>query len=85
MNTYLSQLSHEQMSNTVIWNNKFICINNKSIFNQGLVIKGMIRVGDLVTENNQFIFQFNGRCANFSPKDVFDLMASVDAISVPWQ
>ena len=49
------ELSHEQISNTVLWNNKFICINNKSVFNQSLVSKGIIKIGDLVTEKNQFI------------------------------
>ena len=78
-------LSHEQISNIVLWNNKFICINGKSVFNQSLVSKGIVRIGDLVTEKNQFIFQCNQSRVNFSPKDIFDLMSLVDAIPAPWR
>ena len=79
------ELSHEQISNTVLWNNKFICINNKSVFNQSLVSKGIIKIGDLVTEKNQFISQCNQSRMNLSPKDIFDLMSLVDAIPAPWR
>ena len=79
------ELSHEQISNTVLWNNKFICINNKSVFNQRLVSKGIIKIGDLVTEKNQFISQCNQSRVNLSPKDIFDLMSLVDAIPAPWR
>ncbi|XP_068704462.1 uncharacterized protein [Montipora foliosa] len=79
------ELSHEQISNTVLWNNKFICINNKSVLNQSLVSKGKIKIGDLVTEKNQFISQCNQSRVNLSPKDIFDLMSLVDAIPAPWR
>ena len=45
------ELSHEEILNTVIWNNKFICINGKSVFNQSLISKGLFRIGDLVSVN----------------------------------
>ena len=44
------EMSHEEISNTIIWNNKFICINGKSVFNIRLASKGLIRIRDLVTE-----------------------------------
>ena len=75
-------MSHEEISNTVIRNNKFICINGQSVFNIKLASKGLIRIGDLVTEGNQFIIRCNLRQWDFSPKDVFDLMAVIDAIPV---
>ena len=79
------EMSHEEISNTVIWNNKFTCINGKSVFNIRLASKGLIRIGDLVTEGNQFIIRCNVRQWDFSPKDVFDLMAVIDAIPVAWR
>ena len=79
------EMSHEEISNTVIWNNKFIFINGKSVFNIRLTSKGLIRIGDLVTEGKQFISQCNVRQRDFSPKDVFDLMALIDAIPAPWR
>ena len=79
------ELSPEEISNTVIWNNKFICIDGKSIFNSRLSSKGLIRIGDLVTESNQFISNSNLRQWDFSPKDIFNLMAIIDAIPAPWR
>ena len=59
------------MSNTVIKNNKFICINGKSTFNSRSNSKGLIRIGDLVAESNQFISNSNLiRKWDFCPKDV---------------
>ena len=79
------ELSPEEISHTIIWNNKFICIDGKSIFNSRLNSKGLIRIGDLVTESNQFISNSNLWQWDFSPKDVFNLMAIIDAIPVPWR
>ena len=50
-----------------------------------MVSEGIVKIGDLVTEKNQFIFQCNQSRVNFSPKDIFDLMSLVDAIPVPWR
>ena len=50
-----------------------------------MVSKGLIRIGDLVTEGNQFIIRCNLRQGDFSPKDVFDFMVVIDAIPVPWR
>ena len=47
--------------------------------------EGLIRIGDLVTEGDQFISQCYLRQRDFSPKDVFDLMALIDAIPAPWR
>ena len=34
----------------ILWNNKFICINGKPIFYKTLAEKGILRIGDLVSE-----------------------------------
>ena len=82
---HVLDLFHKQISNTFLWNNKFICINSKSVVNQSLVSKGIVKIGDLVTKKNQFISQCNQSRVNLSPKDIFDLMSLVDAIPAPWQ
>ena len=70
------ELSHEEVCNTVIWNNKYICIDDKSVFNPRLAGKGIFRVGDLITESNQLITKCNlVRQWELSPKDVFDLIS----------
>ena len=50
-----------------------------------MVSKGIVKIGDLVTEKNQFIFQCNQSWINFSPKDIFDVISLVDAIPAPWR
>ena len=80
------ELSHEEICNTVIWNNEYICIDGKSVFNPRLAGKGILRVGDLITESNQLITKCNlVRQWEFSPKDVFDLISLIDAIPAPWR
>ena len=49
------ELPAEEISNTIIWNNKFIYIDGKSIFSSRLNSKELIKIGDLVTESYQFI------------------------------
>ena len=36
-----------KLANQVIWNNQFICIESKSIYNSWLIDLGIIRIGDL--------------------------------------
>ena len=36
-----------EIANQIIWNNKYICVNDKSVFNQRLFSKGFCKVGDL--------------------------------------
>ena len=39
--------SLSQIANQVIWNNRFICIESKSIYNNRLVDLGIVKIGDL--------------------------------------
>ena len=41
--------------NEIIWNNRFTCIDKKSVFRSDLVNLGIIKVGDLITDNNLFL------------------------------
>ena len=38
--------------NKIIWNNRFICIDKKSVYRIDLVNLGIIQVGDLIMDNN---------------------------------
>ena len=77
--------SHEDISETVIWNNRFICIHGKSLYNKRLVSKGIIRIGDLISEENRFITTGNLNESDFSPLDVFEIIAIIDAIPCKWR
>ena len=78
-------LCHE-INNTVVWNNKFICIQGKSVFCGALFKKGIITLQDLTTEENGFINGFQILAsASLTPKETFQLMAIIDAIPTQWR
>ena len=62
---------------TIIWNNKFICIDGKSVFFKTLAKKGILRIGDLITENNELITKRKARELNLTPLDLFRLVSVV--------
>ena len=39
-----TDISTDELINTVIWNNKFICINGMSVYNKRLANKGIIKL-----------------------------------------
>ena len=64
--------------NEIIWNNRFMCIDEKSVYRSDLVNLGIIKLGDLITDNNLFLHDdpyvtispekrfFYGSCSIFS-------------------
>ena len=71
----------QERHNTVIWNNKFICIQGKSVFYEALFRKGIITLGDLTTnDNGVYTGLQNVTRSSLSPKDKFQLMAIIDAL-----
>ena len=42
-----------------VWNNKFICIGGKSVYFKNLAEKGILQIGDLISDNNEFIVKSN--------------------------
>lgn len=76
----------QEIHNTVIWNNKFICIQGKSVFCEALFKKGIIILEDLTTDGNDVITGFQIMAsASFTPKEKFQLMAIIDAIPTQWR
>ena len=41
----------------IIWNNRFICIDKMSVYRSDLVNLGIMKVGDLITDNNFFLHE----------------------------
>ena len=45
----------------ILWNNKLIRIDVKPVFYKILAEKGLFRIGDLISENNELITKCNSR------------------------
>ena len=72
------------ISNIILWNNCYILIGGKTVFNKGLVDKGIVRIGDLIAENNEIITS-KLRELNLSPLDAFQLFSVIDALPKDWR
>jgi len=70
-----------------VWNNQFICIGGKSVYFRNVAEKGILRMGDLISDNNEFIVKSNHRLRelNISSLDVFRLISVIDALPVEWR
>ena len=79
--------SRQDLSKAIIWNNKFICIDGKSVYFKNLVEKGILRMGDFISNNNELIVKssYKLRALNISPLDTFKLIWVIDALPVEWR
>ena len=80
-----SVLSYEDIVNQVIWNNKNITVQKLSLFEKQLFLKGIVTVGDPLSDTGVFLKGANVLNANFSPIERFKLMSIVDAIPREWR
>jgi len=70
---------------TIIWNNKFICIDGKPVFFKTSAEKDILRIGDLISENNESITKRKVRELNLTPLDLFRLVSVVNALPSEWR
>ena len=80
-------LNGNDLSKIILWNNKFICIAGNSVYFKTLAEKGIIKIGDLISHNNELIVKNNQRLRelNISPLDAFRLLALTDALPLEWR
>lgn len=78
-------LDNNTRANIIVWNNKHICIDGKSIFHHALFEKGIITLEDLISDHNDFIVKGNPYRLGFTPMEVFYLRQILDALPVQWQ
>jgi len=69
--------------NEIIWNNKFICIDKKSVYRNDLVNSGIVKVGDLITDNNLFLHE--DPYVPISPEQRFFIMGVVHSLPSDWK
>ena len=70
----VQSLNNNTRADTIIWNNKHICVDSKSIFHRALFKKGIITLEDLVSDNNDFIVKQSLNNPLFTPMEVFLLV-----------
>ena len=78
-------LDYNTRANIIIWNNKHICVDNKTIFYHTLFGKGIITLEDLVSDNNELIIKQNPFSSTFTLLEMFLLMHIIDALPMQWR
>ena len=71
--------------NQIIWNNKYILSEGKSIFKLVFYNLGILKVGDLVSKEGVFLKSDKILNSTFSPVYSFSLMGVLDAIPKEWR
>ena len=80
----LGNINAVDISKIILWNNCYILIGGKAVFNKRLVDKGIVRIGDLIAVNNEIITSML-RELNLSPLDAFQLFSVIDAFPKDWR
>ena len=82
-------MKNDQMSNgvasVIIWNNKNICVDGRSIYHSSLYKKGIVRLEDLVDDKNNLIVRKNLIQSGLSPLEIFYLMRTIDALPAQYR
>jgi len=74
-----------EIANQVIWNNKFICIESKSIYNSRLIDLGIVRIGDLCDTRGDFKLNKEPLYSTLSPVEHFLLFSLCNALPEEWR
>ena len=76
--------SPSEISNQVLWNNRFICINSCSVFNQKLIDSDLVTISDLYDTNGEFKGFKEPLRSNLSPIDHYLLFSLHSALPQKW-
>ena len=68
----------------ILWNNKAICADGKSVYYNKLANKGIFRIGDLISKDNKLLTN-HLRELNISPLDAFRLTCVIEALPTEWR
>ena len=81
----LLNLSNSSRSSTVIWNNRHILIDGKSVFYQSLFDKGIVTPENLVTDTNVLLVRQDSNGLPFTPLEWFHLIQIFEALPTQWR
>ena len=84
-NLNIQDLDGKDLSKIILWNNKFICLGDKSLYFRNLSEKGILRVGDLISNKNELIIKSELRVLHLSLLDAFRLVSLIDALPTQWR
>ena len=84
-NLNIQDLNGKDLSKVILWNNKSICVGDKSVYFRNLAEKGIFRVGDLISNKHELIIKSELRVLNLSPLDAFRLVSLIDALPTQWR
>ena len=74
-----------EIANQVIWNNRLICIESKSIYNQRLIDFGIVKVGDLFDSRGELKSNKEPLYSILLPIEHFLLFSIFSAIPQEWR
>ena len=77
--------SPSEISNQILWNNRFICINSCSVFNQKLIDSDLVTVSDVYDTNGEFKGFKEPLRSNLSPIDHYLLFSLHSALPQEWR
>ena len=75
-------LSFQEIVNEIIWNNKFLCVDKKSVFRRDLFSIGLLKIGDSLSCNNS---TFSVTNLLLNPEQSFFVMSIIDSIPDHWR
>ena len=65
--------------------NLFVSIGDKSVYFRNFAEKGILRVGDLISNKHELIIKSALRVLHLSPLDAFMLVFLIDALPTQWR
>ena len=77
--------SSAEIANQVIWNNQFICIESKSVYNSRLINLGIVKIGDLYDTWGGFKSNKEPLYSTLSPVEHFLLFSLFNAFPEEWR
>ena len=81
----VSPSSASEIYEQFLWNNRFICIESRSAFNQKLIDIGIITIRNLLDSHGNFKQPFYLQHAHLSPMDHYFLFSLFCAIPEEWR
>ena len=77
--------SLSEIANQVIWNNRFICIESKSIYHSRLVDLGIVKIGDLYDTRGDLKSNKEPLYSTLSPVEHFLFFSLFNAFPQEWR